>query len=169
MIQSYMGMKPKIHENTYIHESAVIIGNVEIEEGVNIWPNVTIRGDMDKIYIGKNTNIQDGSVLHVDTNTPLTIGEGVTVGHNAILHGCTVEKFTLVGMGSTVLDNALVKEGSIVGAGSLVPPGKIFDNNSLIVGLPGKAVRQTTDEEREKIRKSVDIYLDMASNHKNRT
>lgn len=166
MIQNYMGMKPKIHENTFIHDSAVIIGNVEIEEGVNIWPNVTIRGDMDKILIGKNTNIQDGSVLHTDTNTPLTIGEGVTVGHNAILHGCTIESFTLVGMGSTVLDNALIKSGSIVGAGSLVAPGKVYDNNSLIVGLPGRAVRETTEEERAKILKSIDVYLEMANNHK---
>ncbi|QNO15739.1 gamma carbonic anhydrase family protein [Alkalicella caledoniensis] len=167
MIQSYMGVSPKIHENTFIHESAVIIGDVTIEEGVNIWPNVVIRGDMDKITIGKNTNIQDGSVLHVDTNTPLVIGEGVTVGHNAVLHGCTIEDFTLVGMGSTVLDGAVIKTGSIVGAGSLVPPSKTFDQGSLIVGLPGKAVRQTTDTEKEKIYKSVGIYLDMAKNHKN--
>lgn len=167
MIQNYMGIKPKIHENTFIHESAVIIGNVVIEEGVNIWPNVTIRGDMDKITIGKNTNIQDGSVLHTDTNTPLTIGEGVTVGHNAILHGCTIESFTLIGMGSTVLDNAIIKKGSIVGAGSLVAPGKIFEANSLIVGLPGRTVRETTEDERAKIKKSIQVYLEMAENHKN--
>ncbi len=167
MIQKYMGIAPRIHENTFIHDSAVIIGDVTIEEGVNIWPNVVIRGDMAKITIGKNTNIQDGCVLHVDTNTPLVIGEGVTVGHNAILHGCKIENYTLVGMGSTVLDNAVIKEGSIVGAGSLVPPGKTYDNDSLIVGLPGKAVRKTTEEEKAKIKKSVGIYLDMAENHKN--
>lgn len=166
MIQNYMGFSPKIHEDTFIHESAVIIGNVVIGEGVNIWPNVVIRGDMDSITIGKNTNIQDGSVLHVDTDTPLVIGEGVTVGHNAVLHGCTIEAFTLVGMGSTVLDGAVIKTGSIVGAGSLVPPHKTFEAGSLIVGLPGKAVRETTVEEKGKIQKSVGIYLEMAYNHK---
>ncbi|WP_353892621.1 gamma carbonic anhydrase family protein [Proteinivorax hydrogeniformans] len=167
MISNYKNYSPKIHPNTYIHPSAIIIGNVEIEEGVNIWPNVVIRADMNKVTIGKNTNIQDGSVLHVDYDTPLIIGEGVTVGHNAVLHGAIIEEFSLIGMGSTVLDKSVIKSYSIVGANSLVPPGKTYDAKSLIVGLPGKAVRTTTEEEQAKIEKSVDNYLQMAREHKN--
>ncbi|WP_350344436.1 gamma carbonic anhydrase family protein [Proteinivorax tanatarense] len=167
MIKNYKDSSPKIHPNTYIHSSAIIIGDVEIEEGVNIWPNVVIRADMNKVTIGKNTNIQDGSVLHVDHDTPLKIGEGVTVGHNAVLHGAVIEDFSLIGMGATVLDNSVIKSFSIVGANSLIPPGKEYEANSLIVGLPGKAVRKTTDQEKEKIKSSINVYLEMAENHKN--
>jgi carbonic anhydrase/acetyltransferase-like protein (isoleucine patch superfamily) len=166
LIQEYKGIKPKIHPDTYIHETAVIIGDVEIEEGVSIWPYVVIRGDSNKITIGKNTNIQDGCILHADTDRPLIIGEGVTVGHKAILHACTIEGDTLIGMGSTILDYAIIKKGSIVGAGSLVAPGKVYEKNSLIVGVPGKMVRETTPEERESIKKSAANYLKTAHQYK---
>jgi carbonic anhydrase/acetyltransferase-like protein (isoleucine patch superfamily) len=145
-----------------VAESADVIGNVTLAEGTNIWYGAVLRGDSDSITIGKNTNIQDNAVVHVDAGIPTVIGDDVTVGHGAIVHGCTVSNNVLVGMGSIILDGAFIEENVIVGAGTLIPPGKVIPSGSLVVGSPGKVVRTLTDDERNKIKKSAHHYVELA-------
>lgn len=153
-IRQYKGTAPTIGEKTYIDDAAVVIGDVMLGDDVSVWPMVTIRGDVNSIRIGSKTNIQDGSVLHVthrnSDNTDgfaLTIGDGVTVGHNAILHGCKVGNYCLIGMGAQVLDGAVLHDHVMIGAGSLVPPGKELEGGYLYVGSPARKVRPLTDKE----------------------
>ncbi len=129
-----------------ISESVDIIGNVEIDENANIWFGTRLRGDMNKIVIGANTNIQENSVVHVDVNSPCIIGKDVTIGHGAIIHGCTISDNVLVGMGSIILNNAKIGKNTIIGAGSLVTQGKSFKDGVLILGNPAKIVRELTDD-----------------------
>lgn len=126
MIIDFDGVKPKINEDTYISESVDIIGKVEIEDNVNIWFGTRLRADMNKIVIGANTNIQENSVVHVDINSPCIIGKNVTIGHGAIIHGCSISDNVLVGMGSIILNNAQIGKNTIIGAGSLVTQGKSY-------------------------------------------
>ena len=136
MIIDFDEVKPKINENTYISESVDIIGKVEIEDNVNIWFGTRLRADMNKIVVGANTNIQENSVVHVDTNSPCIIGKNVTIGHGAIIHGCSISDNVLVGMGSIILNNAKIGKNTIIGAGSLVTQGKSFPDGVLILGNP---------------------------------
>ena len=144
-----MMKQPTIHPTAWVAKGAVIKGDVILEENANVWYNAVIRGDTAPVTIGKNSNVQDCAVLHVDKDCPLQIGENVTVGHGAILHGCTVEKEALIGMGAIVLNGAVIGAGSIVGAGALVTAGTVLPENSLAVGSPAKVVRQVRPEERE--------------------
>ncbi len=148
MIRVYRGKSPQIHPTAYIEASAQIIGDVVIGEHSSVWFNAVVRGDVYYIRIGARTNIQDGTVIHVSNGTHATVLEDeVTVGHNATLHGCYVERGCLVGMGSIVMDGARVGECSIVAAGALVAPGTIVPPRSLVMGAPAKVKRQLTDEE----------------------
>jgi len=139
---------PQVHESAYVAERAELIGAVVVEAGASIWSNVVIRGDNETITIGRNSNVQEGSVLHADPGFPLAIGENVTVGHQAMLHGCTVEDGVLIGIQAVVLNGARIGRGSLVGAGSLVTEGKQFGEGQLILGSPAKAVRSLTEDGR---------------------
>ncbi len=171
-IRSFQGIGPTISGSAYIDPDAIIIGDVTIGEDSSIWPNAVIRGDLHSITIGKRTNIQDGSVLHVTANNklipggaPLVIGNDVTVGHNATLHGCTIEDFALIGMGAIVLDGSVVKEKALIAAGSVVSPGTIVEGGHLWVGNPAKMVRPLTDEELEYLEYSAHHYINLKNNY----
>lgn len=166
MIMDFEGINPKINKNTYISESVDIIGNVEIDENANIWFCTRLRGDMNKIVIGANTNIQENSVVHVDVNSPCIIGKDVTIGHGAIIHGCTISDNVLVGMGSIILNNAKIGKNTIIGAGSLVTQGKSFKDGVLILGNPAKIVRELTDDEIKSIKSSAGNYVSLSKRYK---
>lgn len=141
-------------------EGAVVTGNVEIGEDSGVWYNAVIRGDSEPIKIGKCTNIQDCAVLHVDAGSPLTIGDFVTVGHGAILHGCTVEDNVLIGMGAIIMNHAIIGEGSLVAAGALVTGGTVIPPRSLVIGSPAKVKRELTEEELKMNRENAVHYAE---------
>ena len=151
-----------IDSNVFIADGAKVLGNVTIKEGSSVWYNAIIRGDMEPVTIGKNTNIQDLVMVHVDSSHPTVIGDGVTVGHSAILHGCTIEDDVIIGMGAIVLNGAVIRKNSIVGAGALITQNKTFPEGSLILGSPAKAVRQLTAGEIDKIRPNAEEYQVLA-------
>lgn len=147
-------------DGVFIAKSADVMGDVSLADDVSIWYNVTIRGDVEKIVIGKASNVQDGTVIHVTKDKyPTILGDYVTIGHNATLHGCTIEDNVLIGLGAVVLDNSVIGTNSIVAAGSLVAPGKKFPPNSMIMGSPAKAVRELSEEEIAGIRDYADRYV----------
>jgi carbonic anhydrase/acetyltransferase-like protein (isoleucine patch superfamily) len=153
------GKQPAIGEGAWIAPSADVIGEVVLGARVTIWFGVVIRADNSAITIGDDSNVQDGSVLHSDADAPLAIGAGVTIGHKAILHGCTIGDGALVGMGATILNHAVIGAGSIVGANALVTEGKNFPPGSLIIGSPAKAVRSLTGEEQAMLRHGASSYV----------
>lgn len=154
---------PTVADDTvWVAPDANVIGNVSLATEASIWFGVTIRGDNDPITIGEGTNIQDHSVLHCDPGMPCTVGKGVTVGHKAMLHGCTIGNNSLIGMGATILNGATIGKNSIVGAGALVTEGKSFPEGVLIVGSPARVVRQLTSEQIAMIKVSADIYIQNA-------
>ncbi len=138
---------PEVDESAWVADSAQVIGSVHLAEDVSIWFNTVLRGDNDLLTIGRGTNIQDCSVLHADKGFPLRLGEGVSVGHQVMLHGCTVGDHSLVGIGAVVLNGAVIGKHCLVGAGALVTEGKVFPDGSLIVGSPAKVVRELTPEQ----------------------
>jgi carbonic anhydrase/acetyltransferase-like protein (isoleucine patch superfamily) len=167
VIRSYRGRWPQIAASAYIDPAAVIIGEVAIGEHASVWPNVVIRGDVNWIRIGARTNVQDGSVLHVMKDEfPLMLGDGVTVGHGAILHGCTIESRVLIGMGSIVLNNARIGAGCIIAAGTLVPEGTAVPAGSLFMGHPGKFRRALTAEDLESIDAYATRYIEYADTYR---
>jgi carbonic anhydrase/acetyltransferase-like protein (isoleucine patch superfamily) len=143
----------------WVAPDASVIGNVRIGEGASIWFGAVARGDNEPIVIGARSNIQDGSVLHSDPGAPLTIGEGVTVGHKVVLHGCTIGDNSLIGIGAVVLNRARIGKNSLVGAGALVTEGKEFPDGVLIVGSPARVVRELTPEQIEGLKRSADHYV----------
>ena len=154
------GFTPEIKDDVFIAPNAAIIGNVKIEQGSSIWFNVTLRGDVNEIRIGQQVNIQDGSVVHGTYQEYGTyLEDRVTIGHLVMLHGCTVKKGSLIGMGSTLMDGVVIGEHCLVGAGSLVTEGSRFPARSLIMGRPAKVKRELTAEEVEKLEQSADNYL----------
>ncbi|HEY9774915.1 MAG TPA: gamma carbonic anhydrase family protein [Planktothrix sp.] len=159
MIFPYENFRPEIHETVFVAPTAVIIGRTKIAEGASIWFNCVVRGDINAIEIGKNTNIQDGCLLHVTNRNPLVVAERVTVGHGAILHGCRIEADCLVSMGAVVLDGAAVGAGSVIAAGAVVTPGTVIPPNSLVMGVPGKIVRNVTPDDCSKIERGWQNYL----------
>lgn len=160
IIKPYKGIYPKIHPTVFVAENAVIIGDVEIGADSSIWYGTVIRGDVNYIRIGERTNIQDGTIIHVDHKKyPTIIGSNVTVGHKVMLHACTVEDYCLIGMSATVMDGVVVGKQSIVAAGAVVPPGKIIEPQSLWAGVPAKFIRKLTDEELTWLEKSAENYV----------
>ena len=167
MIHAVNGRKPKIEEEVFIAEGSKIIGDVEIKKGSSIWFNAIIRGDISSIHIGEKTNIQENSTLHVDPDIPLNIDNNVTVGHNAVLHGCTINENCIIGMGAVILNNANIGKNSIVGAGALVPEGKKIPEGSLVLGMPAKVVRDISQDEIEEIKESAEHYYELAQKYIN--
>ncbi len=164
MIKYFENKQPHLGENVYISEAAMVIGDITLGDEVNIWFGAVLRGDMHYIKIGNRTNIQDNSVVHVTTGvSPTNIGNGVTVGHGAIIHGCTIEDDCLIGMGAILMDDAIIGAGSLIGAGALIPPYMKVPKNSLVVGSPGKVIRQIKEVEREMILERPQEYIDLAS------
>jgi carbonic anhydrase/acetyltransferase-like protein (isoleucine patch superfamily) len=158
--------KPQIAASAFIAKNATVIGDVIIGEEASIWFNTVIRGDTETITIGKHTNIQDGSVLHADPGKPCTIGDEVTVGHKAIVHGATVHNRVLVGMGAIVMNGAVVHEESVIGAGALVREGQVIPPRSLAIGMPAKVVRQLTEQEVAGLRLSAAHYVESGQAYK---
>lgn len=152
---------PVIHPSAKVHSTAVIIGNVEIEEEVSIWPYVVIRGDVDKILIKKRSNIQDLTVIHPNKDKPVIIGEGVTVGHSAVIHGSVIGDNCLIGMNATVIDSE-VSQGCLIAAGSVVTPNSKIPPFSLVAGVPAKIIKQLDEKYIEELKKSADIYVELA-------
>lgn len=159
-------LHPAIHETAWVADSAQVIGNVTLAEGSSVWFGVVARGDTDTITVGKGSNIQDNSVLHADEGIPLVIGEHVTVGHQVMLHGCTIGDGSLIGIQSVVLNGAKIGKHCLVGAGSLVTEGKEFPDGCMILGSPAKAVRQLSDAQIEGLKMSAQHYMDNARRYK---
>ncbi len=153
------GVAPRIAESAWVADSAQVMGDVVLAEDASVWFGVVIRGDTATITVGRGSNIQDQSVLHADVGMPLTVGEGVTVGHQVMLHGCTVGDFSLIGIGAVVLNGAKIGRGCLVGAGALVTEGKEFPDGSMILGSPARVVRQLTPEQLEGLRQSAQHYV----------
>ena len=159
------GMAPAIHPTAWAAPSADLIGDVRLAARASVWFGAVIRADNTPIVIGEEAKFQDGAIGHSDPGAPLTIGARVTVGHQAILHGCTVHDEALIGMGARILNGAVIGEGCIVGAGALVTEGKIFEANSLIVGSPARVVRMLGDEQRQMLRASAAHYAEKAAQY----
>jgi len=171
-IRNFENIQPKIHSSTFVDETALVLGDVKIGEESSIWPLTVIRGDVNSIRIGSNTNIQDNSVLHVTHDGPYnpggfspTVGNGVTVGHRVILHGCEIGDSCLIGMGSTIMDGVVIEANNIIGAGSLVTPKKRLESGYLWMGSPARKVRKLTDDEIESIKYSAASYTELKNQH----
>ena len=147
MLIEYAGMAPKVADDAFVAETAVVLGNVSIGQGASVWFNAVLRGDKDRIAIGARTNVQDNVTIHLDPGKPTVVGDGVTIGHAAIVHGCAVEDNCLIGMGSTILTGARIGRDTIVGANALVTENKEIPPGSLVLGSPGKVVRTLSLEE----------------------
>ncbi|MYL33816.1 gamma carbonic anhydrase family protein [Pontibacillus yanchengensis] len=166
MIYEYKGKLPHIHDTAYLADDVVVTGDVTIEEEVSIWFKTVIRGDVAPVHIGKRTNIQDQSLLHQSPNMPLIIEEGVTVGHQAMIHSSYIKKNALIGMGSTILDGAEIGEGAFIGAGSLVPPNKKIPPHTLAFGRPAKVIRNLTDEDSKEMDRIRTEYVEKGQYYK---
>ena len=156
------GVRPTVPSsgNYWVADNATVVGNIILKENASVWFNAVLRGDNDPITIGENTNVQDSSVLHTDIGCPLTLGRDVTIGHMAMLHGCTIGDETLIGIGATVLNRAVIGKNCIIGAHSLIPEGKIIPDNSLVMGAPGKVVKELSEPQIMLIKGSAQVYVD---------
>lgn len=166
MILKFKEFYPKIDPSAWIAPSADLIGNIEIGEDSSVWFGCVIRSDIKEVKIGENTNIQDLSCIHTDTNSKTIIGNNVTVGHKVMLHGCIIEDNCLIGMSATILDNAVIGEGSIVGANSLVTAGKVFPPRSMIMGSPAKVVKQLSQEDVDKLIAHAARYVEYKNEYR---
>lgn len=171
-IRPYQGVHPKLGLDVFIDPSAVVLGDVVLGDDVSVWPTAVIRGDVQSIKVGAATSVQDGAILHVTHRGPsnpqgfaLTIGSEVTIGHLAMLHGCTIGDQVLVGMGSMVMDGAVVESQVVIGAGSLVPPGKVLESGFLYMGRPAKKIRVLTEEELNFFSYTAKNYVNWKNNH----
>jgi carbonic anhydrase/acetyltransferase-like protein (isoleucine patch superfamily) len=153
------GVSPQLGAGAWVAESADVMGAVELAENASIWFGAVVRGDTARITVGKNSNVQDGSVLHTDVGVPLSIGDNVTIGHQVMLHGCTIGEGSLIGIQAVILNNAKIGKGCLVGAGSLITEGKEFPDYSMIMGVPAKVVQQLDETAIEKLRLSALHYV----------
>lgn len=172
-IREYDHRNPVVAKSAWVDPSAIVIGDVELADYVSIWPQVVVRGDVNSITIGSQTNVQDGSVLHCTHDGPYTsggksliIGERVTIGHQACLHGCTIGNEVLIGIGSIILDGAIIENQVMIGAGSLVPPGKRLETGNLYLGSPVKMIRPLNEYEKKFLNYSASHYIKLANKHR---
>ena len=166
MIYRLGNISPQLKGNNYIAPNAVIIGDVVLEKNANVWWGVTIRGDNNTITLGENVNVQDGAVLHTDEGVRLTLEKDVSVGHMVMLHGCTVKEGSLIGIKAVILNNAVIGRECLIGAGALIAEGKVIPDRSLVLGAPGRIVRQLTDAEVGMIRGISQHYVDNAARYR---
>jgi carbonic anhydrase/acetyltransferase-like protein (isoleucine patch superfamily) len=159
-------MKPKVHESCFVHPTAIIIGDVTINENCGIWPHAVIRGDENSIVIGAGSNVQDCCVVHVSEGFPTKIGKNVSMGHGSIIHGATIGDDVIVGMGACVMNGAVVSAGSIIGAGAVVKQGMVVPPGSLVLGVPGKIVKEGDANLRSQAVKNAETYQELARQHK---
>lgn len=171
-IRSFDNETPKLGKNVYIDDSAVVIGSVTLGDNVSVFPTAVIRGDVEKITIGAETNVQDGAILHVshqgnfsERGHPLNIGKSVTIGHRAVIHGCTVGDYCLIGIGAIIMDDAVLEDYVMLGAGSLVPPNKKLESGYLYVGSPAKQSRALSENEKDFLRYSAEHYVSLKNRH----
>lgn len=160
------GKKPQVDPAAFTAPTAVVLGEVTLAAGASVWYHTVLRADCGPIVLGADSNIQDNCTVHVDPGFPVTVGERVSVGHNAVLHGCTVEDDVLIGMGATVLNGAVIGAGSLVAAQALVPQGMVVPPGSLVAGVPAKVRRELSEEEREGIKVNALMYLGLAKDHR---
>ena len=153
------------HPTSWIAPNATVIGNVRLQARASVWFGAVLRGDNELIDIGEDSNVQDGTVMHTDMGSPLTLGKGVTVGHNAMLHGCTVGDYSLIGINAVILNGARIGKYCIIGAGSLITEGKVIPDGSLVMGCPGKVVRELTDEQKKMLEASAAHYVNNAQRY----
>ena len=158
---------PQVADSAWVADGASVIGKVALEDDASVWFGAVLRGDTEWLRVGRGSNVQDGSVLHADPGYPLTLGEGVTVGHQVMLHGCTVGDGSLIGIQSVVLNGARIGKHCLVGAGSLVTEGKVFPDGSLIMGSPAKVVRQLTGEQIDELKRAAAHYVANAKRYAN--
>ncbi|WP_418955826.1 gamma carbonic anhydrase family protein [Streptomyces tritici] len=166
LVMGVGGKEPRIDPAAFAAPTSVVIGDVTMAAGANVWYHAVLRADCGPIVLGADSNIQDNCTVHVDPGFPVTIGERVTVGHNATVHGCTIEDDVLVGMGATVLNGAHIGAGSLIAAQALVPQGMVVPPGSLVAGVPAKVRRELTDEERAGIKLNAEMYLHLAQAHR---
>lgn len=153
------------HPESWIAPSADLIGKVRLEAGASVWFGAVLRGDNELIHIGENSNVQDGSVLHTDMGFPLTLGKGVTVGHNVMMHGCSIDDYSLIGINSVILNGARIGKYCIIGANSLIPEGKVIPDGSLVMGSPGKVVRELTEAQKKMLEAGAAHYVHNAQRY----
>lgn len=158
MIYALDGLSPTIADDTWIAPDANVIGNVVLEAGASVWFGCTLRGDNEEIRVGRGSNVQENVVCHSDIGFPLTIGADCTIGHKAMLHGCVIGDGSLIGMGATVLNGARIGSGCLIGAGALIPEGKVIPDGSLVMGMPGKIVREMDEAARAGLLRSAEHY-----------
>ncbi|MFD8379919.1 gamma carbonic anhydrase family protein [Streptomyces sp. NPDC059679] len=166
LIAGVGGKEPKVDPEAFAAPTSVVIGDVTLGAGASVWYHAVLRGDAEAISVGAGSNIQDNCTMHADPGFPATVGERVSVGHNAVLHGCVIEDDVLVGMGATVLNGARIGTGSLVAAQALVPQGMQVPPGSLVAGVPAKVRRELTEEEREGIRANAEGYMKLARHHR---
>jgi carbonic anhydrase/acetyltransferase-like protein (isoleucine patch superfamily) len=155
-----------IDPTAFVHPEALVCGDVTLGARVSIWPTAVLRGDTDRILVGEESNVQDGTIVHVDRGVPTTIGRRVAIGHRAIVHGATIDDDCLIAMGAILLNGVQIGSGSIIGAGAVCREGMRIPPNSLVLGVPGRVVRETTDAERERIARTVQSYLELQQAHR---
>ncbi|RQS62199.1 gamma carbonic anhydrase family protein [Burkholderia sp. Bp8963] len=159
MMLTYQGVEPTVGPACFVAPNAILVGSVRLEEKASVWFGAVLRGDVAAIRIGATSNVQDGVIIHADPGFPVDIGRGVTVGHAAKLHGCTVEDGALIGIGATVLDGAVIGKHALIGANALIPPGKVVPERALVMGSPGKIVRMLTDDEVKELAWAAEEYV----------
>ncbi len=163
MLLPYKGVRPIIGSKVFVAENATVIGRVELADFSSVWFGAVLRGDIADIYIGKYSNVQDVTVIHVDTDIPTIVGDYVTIGHSAVIHGCKIGNYTLVGMGAVVLTGAEIGEGSVIGAGAVIKENEKIPPRSLVVGVPGKVVKTLSDESVEKLKEHAIRYYELSA------
>lgn len=165
MIKSVNGHQPQVDDTAWVADSATVVGRARIGAQVGVFYSAVVRADVETVEIGAHTNIQDGCVLHADPGFPLTVGERVSVGHNAVLHGCTIDDDVLIGMGATVLNGARIGAGSLIAANALIPEGMHVPPGSLVAGVPGKIRRELSEQERQHITLNAQVYVALKEQH----
>lgn len=166
MLQPFEGHAPEVHGTAWVHPAATVIGRVSLGAHASVWPGAVVRGDRDAITIGEESNVQDGAVLHCDPGVPCVVGRRVTIGHRAVVHGCTVEDGALIGIGAVVLNHAVIGAGSLVAAGAVVGEGKVIPPGSLVVGVPARVLGPLREEQADRVARGYRTYVALKESYR---